>query len=84
AAVTSGLVGYLADKTNRPAAGLVRADIEELLKESAISEELNNEVLKCLDEADFRRFAPGSAASTEMHDFYKLAENLLIQLEKHF
>jgi hypothetical protein len=84
AAVTSGLIGYLADKTNRPAAGLVKADIDDLLKESSIDSELKNELQKCLDEADFRRFAPGNAANSEMHEFYKLAEKLLIKLEKHF
>jgi hypothetical protein len=84
AAVASGLVGYLADKSNRPAAGLVRGDIEALLDESSVNEDLVNKVLKCLDEADFRRFAPGSTTNTAMQDFYKHAEKLLIQLEKHF
>lgn len=83
-AIANGLIGYLADKTNRPAAGLLRNEIEELLKKSDIATEIQTEFIKCLDEADYRRFAPGKASEADLKDFYQRAEKILIQLEKHF
>ncbi len=82
-AVSSGLVGYLADKHNRPAAGLVKEEMEKLLKTSQVPEDLQTDFLKCLDEADFRRFAPGSVNPEEMNEFYQQAEKLLVRLEKY-
>jgi hypothetical protein len=82
-AIANGIIGYLADKTNRPAAGLLRKDIEELLQKADIEKEIQSEFIKCLDEADYRRFAPGKASEADLRDFYQQAEKILIQLEKH-
>jgi BatD DUF11 like domain len=83
-AIANGLIGYLADKTNRPAAGLLRNDLVELLKKSEIETDIQTDFVKCLDEADYRRFAPGKASEADLKDFYQRAEKILIQLEKHF
>lgn len=83
-AISRGLVGYLADKTNQSAAGLVRDNVVELLQQHRVGEEMQSEFLKCLDEADFRRFAPGQVVDSEMEASYQNAEKILIQLEKYF
>ena len=83
-AIANGLVGYLADKNNRLAAGLLRNEIVELLKKSEIETAIQTEFIKCLEEADYRRFAPGKASEADLKDFYQRAEKILIQLEKHF
>jgi hypothetical protein len=84
AAISSALTGYLADKNNKSAAGLVRQDIEKLLGKSGVLDGLREDYLKFLDEADFQRFAARATPESSMMDFYHKAEKLLIQLEKHF
>ncbi len=83
-AIANGIIGYLADKTNKPAAGLLRQDLVQILENSRLDEALRLECLKHLDEADFRRFAPGGASDSDMKLFYQQAEKILVQLEKHF
>ncbi len=83
-AVSSSLIGYVADKTNQSAAGLIREDVQHLLKKIGIKADLEQEFLKCLDEADFRRFAPGETTPENMGDFYKYTEKILVELEKYF
>ncbi len=83
-AVSSCLTGYLADKNNKSAAGMLRHEIEKLLSKSEVANGLKEDYLNCLDEADFRRFAPGASSEVTMKEFYQEAEKLLIQLEKYF
>ncbi len=82
--VSRALIGYLADKTNQPAAGLLREQVVQLLREKQVDDELTREFLKCLDEADFRRFAPGTPNREEMEQFYRRAEKILVQMAKYF
>ncbi|MEJ2635059.1 MAG: BatD family protein [Calditrichia bacterium] len=81
-AVSRGLIGYVADKTNQPAAGLLRDDVKGLLLKSNINGELESEFMTCLDEADFRRFAPGEVTDADMKNFYQKSEKILMKLGK--
>ncbi len=83
-AVSKALIGYIADKTNQPAAGLVAEDVLNILRQRQIEGEVLNEMGALLQEADFRRFAPGQADTRQMQLFYKRAENLLVKLSKFF
>lgn len=82
--ISRGLIGFVADKTNHPAAGLLREDVDKLLKNSKVDAPLIEEYLKCLDEADFRRFAPGRITDSEARAFYEQAANILAKLGKFF
>jgi hypothetical protein len=82
--VSRGLIGFVADKTNHPAAGLLREDVEKLLHSRKVDEPLIGEYLKCMDEADFRRFAPGQVTEVEAGVFYQQAANILTRLGKFF
>jgi hypothetical protein len=82
--ISRGLIGFVADKTNHPAAGLLREDVDKLLKNSKVDAPLIEEYLKCLDEADFRRFAPGRITESEARAFYEQAANILAKLGKFF
>jgi hypothetical protein len=84
AAITNSLIGYVSDKTNRPAAGLLRSDFQQLLQNASVKETLQNDFLSCLDEADYRRFAPGDITSEQMNEFYKQTEKVFVELEKYF
>lgn len=79
---SGGLIGFVADKTNRPAAGLVRGDVEALLRERRVDDELVDEYLRYLDEADFRRFAPGDHSETDARAFFERAAEMLERLGK--
>jgi len=80
--ISRAFLGYIADKTNRSAAGLLKEDVAELLKNYQVEESLVQEVLKLLDEADFRRFAPSQLNGKDAQNFYDRAEELLVRLEK--
>jgi hypothetical protein len=82
--ISASLIGYVADKTNRPAAGLLRDEVIQLLRKNKVEQYLEADYLKCLDEADFRRFAPGEASANEMQEFYRKTEKVLVGLEKYF
>ncbi|GAB4341100.1 MAG: hypothetical protein Kow0037_27440 [Calditrichia bacterium] len=82
--ISRALIGFVADKTNRPAAGLMRNDVEMLLREKVDDAELNARFLKLLDEADFKRFAPAASATEGMQEDYRVATELLTRLEKYF
>ena len=82
--ISASLIGYVADKTNRPAAGLLRDEVVQLLRKNKVEQSLEADYLKCLDEADFRRFAPGETAANEMQEFYRKTEKVLVALEKYF
>jgi hypothetical protein len=83
-AITNGLIGYIADKSNMSAAGMVRKDLEQIMTQTQVNEGLKKDFFSCLDEADYSRFAPGEATLDKMKEFYKKAEEILIGLEKHF
>lgn len=84
AAISSSLIGYVSDKTNRSAAGLLRSDVQHLLQRAGVQEKLQNDFLSCLDEADYRRFAPGNVTTEQMNTFYKQTEKVFVELEKYF
>jgi hypothetical protein len=83
-AISNSLLGYVADKTNRPTAGILREEVQDLLKSIDVEKSLQKDYFQCLDEADFRRFAPGNANQQQMQEFYHKTEKVLVGLEKYF
>jgi hypothetical protein len=81
--ISNALIGFIADKTNRASAGLLREEIIEIFNNYQVDERLKREFLNCLDQADFNRFAPGSKTSEDMVAFYKEAEKILVLLGKY-
>jgi len=61
AEVAGALQGFLADKMNVSAAGLVREEIGQMAAERGVSEETPRELFACLDDCDRPRFAPPRA-----------------------
>ncbi|MFZ0392145.1 MAG: BatD family protein [Calditrichia bacterium] len=83
-AIAQALIGFIADKTNRPAAGLVRSHIQQVLQQRQVDESLQNDFFNLMDEADFRRFSSSGAADEDMKKSYEKAEMILVRLEKYF
>ena len=82
--ISRALIGFIADKTNRPAAGLTLVEIERLLQQQNMPETLIRECLNTLNEADMRRFAGMSASSeTDAKNLLKNVERCMEKLEKY-
>ena len=82
--VSRSLLGFVADKSNQASAGLLKDDVKKILQEKAVQDTLIQEYLQCLDEADFRRFAPGEASEESAKSFYQRAAEILENLGKYF
>ena len=83
-AVATALIGFVADKTNRSAAGLTQEDVRQILAEKQVDSALQQEFFACLQEADFKRFAPAQATPEEGKHCLERAETLLKNLMKYF
>lgn len=81
--ISRALLGYVADKTNKSAAGMVREDVGDIFKLKQVDSGLEGEYFRCLDDADFRRFAPGQNSTEAANSFYKQTEKILVKLEKY-
>jgi hypothetical protein len=81
--IARALLGYIADKSNQSASGLMREHVATLLAERQVDNELVQRLLKCLDESDFRRFAPAQATPQAAQQIYDEAAAILDRLSKY-
>lgn len=72
--------GYLSDKLSIETSLLSREVVMEQLQRQEISEALQEELLRILDESEFSRFAPSSEKS-DVHQLYGDAVSLIRNLE---
>jgi len=72
--------GYLSDKLNIETSMLSREVVMEQLLQQDISESLQEELLRILDDSEFSRFAPSSEKS-DVHQLYGDAASLIRNLE---
>ena len=82
AEVARSVLGFLADKFNLPAAGLVSEDVEEHLRRRNVDETLIQQTLALLQDCDFHRFAPTESDTENMRATLKRAEELIEKLAK--
>ena len=57
-------------------------DAAEKLKERQVEDHIISELLGCLGECDFQRFAPADATMETMNVLYNRARSAIINLEK--
>lgn len=75
--VAAAVEGYVADRFDRSASGLVRDEIESILRAGGVADGLVAETRGLLDRCDAIRFAPGtSAAETLVADARRLIDQL--------
>jgi hypothetical protein len=72
--------GYLSDKLNIDLSSLSRNSVSELLAKAGVTEELQEEVIRIIDDCEFSRYAPSSEKS-DMHTLYSDTARLLNNLE---
>jgi len=82
AELSQALLGFVADKLNLPAAGLMTDEVKTKLEERGIESSVISEMLDCLETCDFHRFAPGENIVTEMEIHYQKAKEAIIKLDK--
>ncbi len=74
--------GYLSDKLNMETSALSREAVSEMLRKRGISEPVNDELIRILDESEFSRFAPTEERS-EVDRLFRDASDLIRNLESN-
>ncbi len=82
AEVSNALMGFIGDKLNVSAAGLITDEVDDMLKERGISNQTVAEYLACLQTCDFQRFAASDSENGSMQVFFEKAKNAIILLDK--
>ncbi len=80
--VSSALMGFIGDKLNASAAGLITDDVAVMLKKNGVDEQVVAKYLDCLHACDYQRFSPGASNNGEMKTFFDAAKDALVSLEK--
>ena len=71
------LEGFLADKLNIAAAGMIRGEVRDRLRAMGIDTETALEYLGCLEECDRQRFAPPGSTVEERRTFLGRVESAM-------
>jgi hypothetical protein len=79
--VAGALVDYVADRANRPAAGLTYDQLDEILAAKRVPAEPRRRYRSCLETCDFARFVPDSGRPEAVADLVAEARAILRALE---
>lgn len=82
AEISNSLMGFLGDKFNISAAGIITDEVEELMRTKGVAEQVIKQYLTCLQVCDYQRFAPSDAKLEAMKQFFDQAKQAIVALEK--
>jgi len=82
AEISNSLMGFLGDKFNIAAAGIITDEVEELMRTKGVADQVIKQYLSCLQVCDYQRFAPSDAKLDEMKQFFDHAKQAIVALEK--
>jgi len=82
AEVSRSLMGFLGDKFNISAAGIITDEVENLMRSHGVDETVIKQYLNCLQICDYQRFAPANSKLDDMRRFFEQARQAIIALEK--
>ncbi len=77
------LEGFLADKLNIAAAGMIRDEVRDRLAARGVATEAAEPYLECLEECDRQRFAPPTASAEERARFLGRVEEAMAAMAEH-
>ena len=80
--VARALVGYVADRFDRAAAGLTYELADELLAKRGLDSALRRRFRSCLETCDYARFVPQAASGERRAEVLAEAQELVELLEK--
>lgn len=76
------LMSFIGNKLNVAEAGLITDSLAGMLQERKVPQEIIEAYVRCLQTCDFKRFAPGETAETEMNEFIAQAGEALEKMER--
>jgi len=82
AEISNSLMGFLGDKFNIAAAGIITNEVEELMQTRGVDGQVIRQYLSCLQICDYQRFASSNAKLDEMKKFFDQAKQAIVALEK--
>lgn len=82
AEISNSLMGFLGDKFNISAAGIITDEVEGLMKSNNVEQEVIKQYLSSLQICDYQRFAPSAAKLEDMKGFFDQAKQAIIAVEK--
>ncbi len=82
AEISNSMMGFLGDKFNIAAAGIITDKVEGLMRSRGVDEQVIKQYLSCLHICDYQRFAPSNARLDEMNRFFDQANQAIVALEK--
>ncbi len=82
AEISNSMMGFLGDKFNIAAAGIITDKVEGLMRSRGVDEQVIKQYLSCLHICDYQRFAPSNARLDEMYQFFDQARQAIVALEK--
>lgn len=82
AEVSNSLMGFLGDKLNISAAGIIADEAEGLMRSKGVDEPVIHQYLSCLQICDYQRFAPSTAKLDDMKTFFNQTRQAIVALEK--
>lgn len=77
------LEGFLADKLNIAAAGMIRDEVRDRLAALGVATDAADPYLECLEECDRQRFAPPTASAEERARFLDRVEAAMAAMAEH-
>ena len=80
--ISFALVGFAADKLNLSAAGIISTELLELLRKRGLDAAVIDSYSHLIQTCDYQRFAPATVTKKEMEEFYLMAKDVIIKLEK--
>ncbi len=77
------LEGFLADKLNIAAAGMIRDEVRDRLRARGVAAEAAEPYLECLEECDRQRFAPPTESPERRARFLERVESAMAAMVEH-
>jgi len=82
AETSRALIGYLADKLNVSAAGVMSDQLESMMRGKALDEDIIKSFMDCISVCDYQRFAPSNSTYEEMSELYEQSKIVISKIEK--
>lgn len=79
----TALWGYLGDKLKMPTSELLRDNIKQVLTSRGISEDVINQLIGIIDDAEFAKYSSASGGES-LHNAYDRSVSVINSLEKEF
>ena len=81
AELSGAIIGYIADKLNLSAAGIIIDEVAEKLRQNSVDPQVIDLMMEILRKCDYQRFASANSKLDEMELIYEKAKAVIIKFE---